>query len=119
MTYKDVNTMIASLGLPYAYNEFSNGTGIAPPFICFLYGETSDDLIADNYNYQMIRPLIIELYSDNKDFALEAQIENTLIRCRLPFDRQETYLESERMYMVTYQTQILLTEEPAETTRGR
>lgn len=112
MTYKEVNTMIASIGIPYAYNEFADGTGIAPPFICFLYGDNSDDLIADNFNYQAIRPLSIELYTDNKDFELEATLESALITNKLPFIRQETYLESERMFMVIYDTQIVVTGDP-------
>jgi len=115
MTYKEVNTMIASIGLPYAYNEFADGTGIAPPFICFLYGGNSDDLIADNFNYQVIRPLNIELYTDNKDFELEAAVESVLSTNKLPFMRQETYLDSEHMYMVTYDTEVVIKEEPVTT----
>lgn len=115
MTYKEVNTMIASIGLPYAYNEFADGTGIAPPFICFLYGDNSDDLIADNFNYQAIRPLSIELYTDNKDFELEATVESALITNKLPFIRQETYLDSEHMFMVTYSTEVVIKEEPVTT----
>ena len=61
MTYKEVNTMISSIGIPYAYNQFSQDDGQVPPFICFLYDSASNDLMADNYNYQPIRPLTIEL----------------------------------------------------------
>lgn len=111
MTYKEVNTMIASIGLPYAYNEFSDGTGIAPPFICFLYGDYSNDLLADNYNYQPVRTLSIELYTDNKDFELENAVEAVLKANKLPFIRQETYIESERMFMVVYDTQIVVTDD--------
>lgn len=111
MTYKEVNTMIASIGLPYAYNEFSDGTGIAPPFICFLYDGYNNDLVADNYNYQPVRTLSIELYTDNKDFELENTVETVLKTNKLPFNRQETYIESERMFMVVYNTQIVVTDD--------
>lgn len=111
MTYKEVNTMIASIGLPYAYNEFSDGTDIAPPFICFLYGDYSNDLLADNYNYQPVRPLSIELYTDNKDFELEKTVELVLKANKLPFVRQETYIDNERMFMVVYDTQIVVTDD--------
>ena len=114
MTYKEVNTMLASIGIPYAYNQFSGDDGISPPFICFLYDSASNDLMADNINYQEIRPLTIELYTDNKDFTLEQTVEDTLTAHELPFVRQETYLESEQMFMVIYDTQIILTKEITE-----
>ena len=111
MTYKEVNNMIASVGIPYAYNQFTGDDNISPPFICFLYDSYSNDLMADNINYQAIRPLTIELYTDNKDFALESRVEETLKAHELPFMRQETYLDGEQMFMVIYDTQIILTKE--------
>lgn len=114
MTYKQVATMISELGLPYAYNQFPDGTDLEPPFICFLYTNTSNDMMADNVNYQEIRPLAIELYTDNKDFALEAAVEAKLIENELPFIRQETYLDSEKMFMVVYTTQIVVEKETVE-----
>ena len=67
MTYKEVSTMVKSIGLPYAYYQFPEGTAEAPPFICFYWSE-DNDLKADNINYQKIERLNIELYTDNKDF---------------------------------------------------
>lgn len=111
MTYKEVNSMISSIGIPYAYNQFTGDDDISPPFICFLFDSSSNDLMADNINYQEIRPLTLELYTDNKDFALEERVESTLKAYELPFIRQETYLDGEQMYMVIYDTQIILTKE--------
>lgn len=110
MTYKQVATMIAGIGLPYAYYQFPEGTAQACPFICF-YFTNSNDLAADDTNYQKIRPLAIELYTDNKDFTTEAAVESALNRNGLVYAREETYLDSERMYMVTYTTEIVITEE--------
>lgn len=110
MTYKEVATMIAGFGLPYAYYQFPEGTDQACPFVCF-YFNNSNDLVADVTNYQKIRPLIIELYTDNKDFTTEATIEAALNSSGLVYAREETYLDSERMYMVTFMTEIVITEE--------
>ena len=49
MTYKEVSDMVATIGLSYAYYEFSDGTEQEPPFIVFYYPE-SDDFYADNKN---------------------------------------------------------------------
>ena len=110
MTYKEIATMIESIGLPYAYYQFPNGTDQACPFICFFL-DSSNDFAADNTNYQKIRRLNIELYTDNKDFTLEQTVEDTLSSNGLVYYREETYLDSERMYMVSYETEIVITEE--------
>lgn len=109
MTYKQVAEMVSSIGVPYAYYQFPNNTGIAPPFVCF-YFNSSNDFAADNTNYQRIRQLSLELYTDNKDFALEQTVENILNQNGLVYSREETYLDSERMYMVTFMTEIIITE---------
>ena len=108
MTYKELNLMIAGFGLPYAYNEFPQGTEQAPPFICFLLDDASDDLMADNENYQAIRPLTIELYTDNKDFEKEATIETALKTAGLAFTRSEVYITGERMYQINYNTEVVI-----------
>lgn len=109
MTYKQVAEMVSSIGVPYAYYQFPNNTGIAPPFVCF-YFNSSNDFAADNTNYQRIRQLSIELYTDNKDFTLEQTVENILNQNGLVYSREETYLDSEKMYMVTFMTEIIITE---------
>lgn len=110
MTYRQVATMINSIGIPYAYYQFPDGTAQACPFICFFFSD-SNDLAAENTNYKKIRLLNIELYTDNKDFALEETVETVLNSNGLVYDRSESYLGSERMFMVVYTTDILVTEE--------
>ena len=109
MTYRQVAEMVSSIGVPYAYYQFPNNTGIAPPFVCF-YFNSSNDFAADNTNYQRIRQLSLELYTDNKDFTLEQTVENILNQNGLVYSREETYLDSEKMYMVTFMTEIIITE---------
>lgn len=102
--------MVSEIGVPYAYYQFPDETDQSPPFVCFFF-TGSDDLKADNTNYQRIRPLAIELYTDNKDFALEQTVENVLNQRGLVYDREESYIDSERMNMVVYTTDIIITEE--------
>lgn len=111
MTYKEVATMVSTIGLPYAYYQFTEQTAKAPPFICFYFSGDSD-FTADNTNYQRIRPLTIELYTDNKDFTLEETVENVLNTNGLVYSRMESYIDTEQMYMVVYTTDIIVTEEP-------
>ena len=113
MTFQEVATLISSIGLPYAYYQFPeadpNNPAPDPPFVCF-YFSGSDDLAADNTNFAKIRPLVIELYTDNKDFTLEETVETALNSAGLVFSRDETYIDAERLYMVTYNTEIVLKE---------
>lgn len=102
--------MVAEIGVPSAYYQFPEGTEQACPFVCFYFAG-GDDFIADNKNYQPIRPLTLELYTDNKDFDLEQTVETVLNRHGLVYDRDETYIDSERMNMVVYTTDIIISEE--------
>ena len=109
MTFKQVAKMIKDIGLPYSYYQFNNDTAVAPPFICYFY--TGDnDLLADNSNYQKIENLVVELYTDEKDFANEALIETALNDAGLVYNREESYLDSEKMHMVIYSCGVVITE---------
>ena len=107
MTYAEISQMISAVGIPYAYHHFEEGSGQQPPFITFYY-QGDNDLVADNINYAAIRPLTIELYTDNKDFALEAAVESVLTANDLAFSKTETFIDSEQMYMVTYYTEVII-----------
>jgi len=107
MTPQNINTMIESVGIPYAYHQFADDTGQQPPFICFFYGN-SDDLAADDTNYTRFERLYIELYTDEKDFALEKTIETLLNANDLVFAKEQTYIDSERMHETIYTTEVIL-----------
>ena len=109
MTFKEVSNMVKSIGLPYAYYEFPDGTEQTPPFVCFFFPE-SDDFFADNQNYVGIRRLYIELYTDDKDFANEAAVEGVLASNNLTYRKVEEYIETERMYQITYEMEVIINE---------
>ncbi len=107
MTSAEIKTMMDEVGIPTAYLMFSNDTAAPPPFICF-YFDDSDDMYADNENYARIRPLTIELYTDNKDYALEERTEAVLKSNGLSYRKvSETYIDSERMMMCVYETEVI------------
>lgn len=109
MTYQNIATMLNSVGIPTAYHHFEEGSGQEPPFICFFY-ESSADMYADDSNYQKIENLVVELYTDNKDFALEQRLESVLRAAGLTWSRDETYISTERMYEVVYNIVVIITE---------
>lgn len=107
MTRKEVATMIAGIGLPYAYYQFPEGTAQACPFICFYYPESAD-FMADDSNYVHAAALTIELYTDNVDFALQEAVMVTLETNDLAYTWTETWIDSERMHMTTFNTEVLI-----------
>lgn len=108
MTHEKIATMIAGIGLPYAYHHFEPAEAVDPPFICFLYPGRVD-FLADGTNYQKIVNLRIELYVDEPDFEKETAIENALAAAGMVYEAEgPVYIESEKMYMTIYSTSILL-----------
>ena len=107
MTPQQVNIMLETIGVPVDYYQFKEGTGQQPPFVCFFYGD-NNDVIADNSNYVKVERLFVELYTDEKDFALEKTVETTLNNYGIVFDKSEDYIDAERMHVTVYQSDIVL-----------
>ena len=107
MTLQEIAEMIAEMGFPFAYRAFEEGTGQEPPFVCYLYtGNVPEP--ADNINYAKLETLAIEFYSDTKDSASEATIEAVLDKYEMVYDREEAWLDDEKMQMVTYTMEVLI-----------
>lgn len=107
MTYKQIASMVSSIGLPYAYYQFPEGTAQAPPFVVFFYADT-DDLFADDINYQRIATLNIELYTSEKDFATESTVEQILTNNNLTYYKEENYIDSEQMWQIAYEMEVII-----------
>ena len=109
MTFKEVKTMVESIGYPATYYEFQN----APPKKPFVvwYFPRSADFYADGLNYQKIEQLNIELYTREKDFMIEYSVDEILRSYELIYTKVETYLNDEHMYQVLYQTEVTIWDE--------
>lgn len=107
MTLSQIADMIESIGIPFAYYQFQEGTAQPCPFICFYYSD-SNDVLADNVNFVKIRNLVIELYTDQKDFGIEETIEEILNENEIVYDHYESYIDSEKMLMQTYESEVYI-----------
>lgn len=114
MTTQEIAAMVAAIGIPYAYYQFPEGTAQPTPFVCF-YFSGDNDFKADSSNYQKIEHLIIELYTDNKDFELEATVESTLTAHGMVWSRSEEWIDTERMLVVVYEMDVVITPSEEET----
>lgn len=113
MTPQQVYTMLTSVdaSIPVAYYRFldtAEQPAPPPPFICYYY-PSGADFYADNSNYQSVIELIVELYTDFKDFSLEELVENALNKNELAWEKEETYIDDQRMHMTIWSTEVVLT----------
>lgn len=106
MTYQEINTFVEGLGFDCAYYQFDD-TKQGPPFICWFLPDIND-VYADNINFQRIVRLVIEFYTDQKDFVNEQTIETALTQGGFSYTKTETYLDSERMHETVYEMEVLI-----------
>lgn len=107
MTTREIKNMIDETGIQNAYYQFEDGRELAPPWICFRY-PASDDVYADDSNYQYISALTIELYTPYKDFASERTIEGVLRSHGFSWAKSEAYVDDEKLYMTIYEMEVLI-----------
>ncbi|MEE1278668.1 MAG: hypothetical protein UHE86_06385 [Acutalibacteraceae bacterium] len=52
--------------------------------------------------------MVIELYTDEPDFALESDIESELSNNELVYVKNAAYIDSEKMWQIAYTTEVVL-----------
>ena len=93
--------LMAEIDIPSAYDHFAEGESPDPPFITYLL-PGSDNFAADGKVYFRITEVHIELYTDEKNPEVEAQVEAVLDEHGIFYDKTEVWIESEKLYEVLY-----------------
>lgn len=104
MTRSDFIQIVESFDLPYCYYQFPNGQAPSLPFVVY-YFPNRDDVMADNENYVHVEDVIIELYTETRDFDLEDSFEANI---PFPYEKTVEYINSERMYRTTYESEVII-----------
>lgn len=104
MTQTELYKALKSIGLPIKYHHFTEPP--LPPYLVYLYSYSSD-LVADNVNYVDIENFQIELYTVKKDLASEKLVQDKLKELELPYEKSEYWLESEKLYQILYEVQLI------------
>ena len=105
MNLSDFKMRLESLHVPVAYDHFK--TSKAPPCIVFRY-PSSHNVFADGQVFFKIDKLDVEIYTELKDPAFEEKIECILDEFDLCYDKTETYIQSEGLYEVLYEMEVLI-----------
>ena len=98
-------SMIAEMGLPFAYDHFAEGESPEPPFLCYLI-PGSDNFAADGKAYHKGANVHVEIYTDKKDPALEEKVEAALDESGIFYGKGETWIDSEKLYEVLYEMEV-------------
>lgn len=109
MTIVELYNHLKDIGLPLAYSHFSDTPDNPhpnPPYLVYLFSY-SNDLIADNVNYKEISNFQIELYTNKKDLASEKAVEDKLKEIELPYSKLETWIDTEQVYQILYEVQLI------------
>lgn len=100
-----VTELLDFLGIPWAYDHFSEGEAVDPPFICYR-SPGSDNFSADGTVYLSVDVVDIELYTDVKDPELERRVQDALTAAGIFYEKTEVWIESEKLYEVVYEFEL-------------
>jgi len=109
MTQVELFQALKAIGYPVAYSLFVDtpqSPAPAPPFITYRFAYSSD-MMADNINYAEISNFQVELYTAEKDPAAETAVQNKLKELGLPYSKTETWIDSEKLFQVIYEIQLI------------
>lgn len=108
-TREEIKIMMESMDLPLAYYQFDEGTAQTPPYVVFFYSQDSD-VYADNKNFVDKEQLNVELYTRYRDFDLEKQVEAVLESNDFTYDKQASFIDSEKLYQIAYEMEVIIDE---------
>lgn len=103
MTLVELKKLLDATGYPVAYSHFNEPK--QTPFITYLTTYTSN-LHADNRVHQKVQNVDVELYTSKKDLHAEETLENLLNENELPYDKVETFIDSEKVYQIIYEVRL-------------
>lgn len=101
---QELYTILKSTGLPVAYGSFREPTSL--PFITYQYN-SSNDVYLDNKNAVTKGIWQVELYTEEKNRALEKELENTFRESGLTYTKYEAWIDDEKMWQEVYLIELL------------
>lgn len=99
MTIEELYQILITSNLPVAYDHFVGD--MEPPFILYKC-EPAEQFKADDKVYKRIYKYRIDLVTDNKDPVAEEALEEIFANNDIPWDKDELYINDEKIYQITY-----------------
>lgn len=103
MTHTELLTILQTTGIPWAYHHW-NGKQ-APPYGVYL--DVDDDpFYADDLTYTYFREMRLEVYSLERDTALDKRVRDALDAAGISYDADYTRIESEGLYKTIFEIEV-------------
>lgn len=99
MTLEELKNRCSTNNIQYAYGVFKEE--VEPPFLVATTRST-DNFMADNKVYNKDIPIQLEYIYTEKDLEIESIIEDTILSDVAWNKTDETYLEDEDIFEVSY-----------------
>lgn len=105
MSEKNLYELLSTLNIPVAYDHFEEYplNKVTPPFITYTNTDPTTTK-AEDVTWHSHNNYIIDLVTDKKDVQLEAQLESLFFDNEMPYDKEENYIDDERIYQIRYYT---------------
>jgi len=103
MTHKELLQVLQPTGLPWAYHHWDSPP--PPPYGVYLDIE-DDPFYADDRTYVYFREVRLEVYSLERDPALDGRIRAALDDAGLSYDVDYTHIESEGLYETIFEFEV-------------
>lgn len=99
----DLTIKLKSTGLPVTYRAWPEGKAKSLPFIAWRC-EDDNPLFADACVFFSSTNVRVELYTKEKDPALEKMVETALAGYH--WQKNEIYISTEKCYMILYEIEV-------------
>lgn len=104
-TTKEVKKIIEAPDFPVAYRAWREGEAPPLPYGVYYAGR-ANNFGADGKVYYTAQRYTIEMYTEEKDPAVEKALEERLDAAGIFWTKDETYIESEHMNEIIYEIEV-------------
>ena len=103
MSDEELLQLLEPTGIPFTDDHWERPP--TPPY--GVYVDPVDVILfADNSPYFTCREMSLELYLYPRDRAVEGKLEAVLTAAEICWERYVEYLESDRLYKITYEIEV-------------
>lgn len=103
MTHDELLNILRPTGIPWTYHHWEGHQD--PPYGVYL-DQNDDPFFADDKTYVFFSDMRLELYSLERDPALDARVRDVLDAAGIPYDVDFTYIESEGLYESIFEIEV-------------
>ena len=110
---QEMRILLEQSGIPFKYHHWNKAPNSEPPPIPFgvFVFVGSNNLIADNSTYHKGHRVRAEIYTELHDPAVISAFENVLDMAEIPYQSDEIYIDSEKMWQISYTTEVVINAE--------